>query len=58
MEGITYHSRLARGVSLHSRPTEGAPCQDPMEQWVLSTSLVARPDDVFKRKAGSTTGSG
>ena len=45
MEGITYHKRLARGVSLDSRPTEGAPCQEPLEQLVLSPSLAARPDD-------------
>ena len=45
MEGITYHERLARGVSLDSRPTEGAPCQEPLEQLVLSPSLAAQPDD-------------
>ena len=45
MEGITYHGHLAQGVSLDSRPMEGAPCQDPLEQWVLSPSLAARPDD-------------
>ena len=44
MEVITYHERLARGVSLDSRPT-GAPCQEPLEQLVLSPSLAARPDD-------------
>ena len=35
MEGITYHERSARGVSLDSRPTEGAPCQETLEQLVL-----------------------
>ena len=45
MEGITYHERLARGVSLDSRPTEGAPCLEPPEQLVLSLSLAARPVD-------------
>ena len=43
MEGITYHERSARGVSLDSRPTEGAPCLEPLEQSVLSSSLAARP---------------
>ena len=41
MEGITYHERSARGVSLDSRPTEGAPCLEPLEQSVLSSSLAA-----------------
>ena len=36
MEGITYHERSTRGVSLDSRPTEGAPCQEPLEQLVFS----------------------
>ena len=43
MEGITYHKRSARGVSLDSRPTEGAPCLEPLEQSVPSSSLAARP---------------
>ena len=43
MEGITYYKRSARGVSLDSRPTEGAPCLEPLEQSVLSSSLAARP---------------
>ena len=43
MEGITYLERSALGVSLDSRPTEGAPCLEPLEQSVLSSSLAARP---------------
>ena len=43
MEGITYHKCSARGVSLDSRPTEGAPCLEPLEQSVLSSSLAVRP---------------
>ena len=43
MEGITYHERSALGVSLDSRHTEGAPCLEPLEQSVLSSSLAARP---------------
>ena len=43
MEGITYQKRSALGVSLDSRPTEGAPCLEPLEQSVLSSSLAARP---------------
>ena len=30
-------------MSLDSRPTEGAPCLEPLEQSVLSSSLAARP---------------
>ena len=45
MEGITYHERSAREVFLDSRPTEGASCQEPLEQLVLSPSLAARPVD-------------
>ena len=41
MEGITYLERSALGVSLDSRPTEGAPCLEPLEQSVLSSSLAA-----------------
>ena len=43
MEGITYHERSAMGVSLDSGPTEGASCLEPLEQWVFSSSLAARP---------------
>ena len=43
MEGITYHERSALGVSLDSRPTEGAPCLEPLGQSVLGSSLAARP---------------
>ena len=43
MEGITYLEHSALGVSLDSRPTEGAPCLEPLEQSVLSSSLAARP---------------
>ena len=43
MEGITYLVCSALGVSLDSRPTEGAPCLEPLEQSVLSLSLAARP---------------
>ena len=43
LEGITYLERSALGVSRESRPTEGAPCLEPLEQSVLSSSLAARP---------------
>ena len=43
MEGITYLERSALGVSLDSRPTEGASCLEPLEQMVCSSSLAARP---------------
>ena len=43
MEGITNLERSALGVSLDSGPTEGAPCLEPLEQSVLSSSLAARP---------------
>ena len=43
MEGITYLESSALGVSLDSGPTEGAPCLEPLEQSVLSSSLAARP---------------
>ena len=43
MEGITYLECLALGVSLDSRPMEGALCLEPLEQSVLSSSLAARP---------------
>ena len=41
MEGITYLERPALGVFLDSGPTEGASCLEPLEQSVLSSSLVA-----------------
>ena len=43
MEGITYLEHSTLGVSLDSRPTEGAPCLEPLEQSVLSSSLAAQP---------------
>ena len=43
MEEITYLESSALGVSLDSRPTEGAPCLEPLEQSVLSSSLTAQP---------------
>ena len=43
MEGIIYLECSALGVSLDSRPTEGVPCLEPLEQSVLSLSLAARP---------------
>ena len=36
MEGNTYLERSALGVSLDSGHTEGAPCLEPLEQWVFS----------------------
>ena len=42
MEGITNLEHSALGVCLDSRPTEGAPCLEPLEQSVLSSSLAAR----------------
>ena len=30
-------------MSLDSRPTEGAPCREPLEQSVLSSSVAVRP---------------
>ena len=38
------------GVSLDSRPMEGAPCLEPLEQSVLSSSLAARPVEGITRK--------
>ena len=49
MEGITNLERTALGVSLDSRPTEGAPCLKPLEQSVLSSSLAVRPVDITKK---------
>ena len=42
-EGIPNLERTALGVSLESRPMEGAPCLEPLEQSVLSSLLTARP---------------
>ena len=42
MEGITNLERTALWMSLDSRPTEGAPCREPLEQSVLRSSLAAR----------------
>ena len=41
-EGNTYLEHSALGVSLDSGLTEGASCLEPLEQSVLSLSLVAR----------------
>ena len=43
MEATTYPEHLALGVSLDSRLKEGASCLEPLEQWVFSSSLAARP---------------
>ena len=43
MEGVTYLEHSALGVSLDSGPTEGASCLEPLEQWIFSSSLAARP---------------
>ena len=43
MEGTTYLERSALGVSLDSGPTEGESCLEPLEQWVFSSLLAARP---------------
>ena len=50
MEGITYLEHTALGVSLDSRPTEGAPCLEPLEQSVLSSSLAVRPVEGITNK--------
>ena len=42
-EGNTYLERSALGVSLDSGLMEGTSCLEPLEQSVLSLSLVARP---------------
>ena len=48
-EGSTYlHSAL--GVSLDSRLTEVASCLEPLEQSVVSSSLVARPIEGITQK--------
>ena len=43
MEWTAYLEHLALGVSLDSGPTEGASCLEPLEQWIFSLSLAARP---------------
>ena len=50
MEGITNLERTALGVSLDSRPTEGAPCLEPLEQSVLNLSLAVRPVEGITKK--------
>ena len=50
MEGITNLECSALGVSLDSRPTEGAPCLEPLEQSVLSSSLAVRPVEGITKK--------
>ena len=50
MEGITHLERSALGVSLDSGPTEGASCLEPLEQSVLSSSLVVRPVEGVTKK--------
>ena len=49
-EGNTYLERLALGVSLDSGLTEGTSCLEPLEQSVLSSSLVARPIEGITEK--------
>ena len=41
-------------MALDSRPTEGAPCQDLLEQWVLTPSLASQPDDEVAVKVLNT----
>ena len=50
MEGITNLERSSLGVSLDSRPTEGAPYLEPLEQSVLSSSLAVRPVEGITEK--------
>ena len=50
MEGITNLERSALGVSMDSRPTQGAPCLEPLEQSVLNSSLAVRPVEGITRK--------
>ena len=50
MDGITYLERPALGVSLDSGPTEGAPCLEPLEESVLSSSLAVRPVEGITKK--------
>ena len=50
MEGITNLERSALGVTLNSRTTEGAPCLEPLEQSVLSSSLAVRPVEGITEK--------
>ena len=60
-EGNTYLERSTLGVSLDSGLTEGAFCQEPLEQSVLSLPLVARHIEGITEKvpeAGDKPGSG
>ena len=50
MEGTTNLERTALGVSLDSRPAVGAPCLEPLEQSVLSSSLAVRPVERITKK--------
>ena len=52
MEGITYLEHSALGVSLDSGHTEGALRLEPLEQWVFSSSLAARPVESIRSQAG------
>ena len=49
-EGNTYLERSPPGVSLDSGLTEGASCLEPLEQSVLSSSLVPRPIEGITEK--------
>ena len=49
-QGNTYLERSALGVSLFSGLMEGASCLEPLEQSVLSSSLVARPIEGITEK--------
>ena len=49
-EGNTYLERSALGVSLDSGLMEGTSCLEPLEQSVLSLSLVARPIEGITEK--------
>ena len=50
MEETTNLERSALWVSLDSRPTEGAPCLEPLEQLVFSSSLAVRPVEGITKK--------
>ena len=43
MKGITYLECSALWVSQDSGPTEAVSCLEPLEQWIFSLSLAARP---------------
>ena len=49
-EGNTYLERTALGVSLDSGLMEGTSCLEPLEQSVLSSSLVTRPIECITEK--------